>query len=181
MILLLTSNSSGDPGVLVDEGFTDGYSISHRATMAAFRRLTRERIETDIYDCGCKDEHGCVESKIRVVNCLSPALAVEIRVGAKPALSGLILPSNSPEANVAAEYVSKTMTEAFKLSHHGWRSSVESEKDEWLKGCKYPSVAVEALNSSSVEQMNWLIKNGAEAYGLLVADSLLAYLRRSRS
>ncbi len=189
MILLSVAHSAKDRGAHNGDQLLNEHDISFRATHACYRRLFGAQIQAHEFQCGWVDDFDYAPMKIKTVNALLPDLAVEMHCNWSPNpahnYSEVIHHPGSPRGKSAATFIASALEAGMGAPHHKWPSrgarpnTIDEDKhhDFFLWKTDSAAVIVEGLFISNAEQCAWLAKTGAEAYGLLVADGILEWIK----
>jgi N-acetylmuramoyl-L-alanine amidase len=189
MILLSVAHSAKEHGASNEANLLDEYTISLRASMAAFRRLIGAHVKCMIFDCGWLADTEYAPVKTAVVNAIMPDLALELHCNSAferdASYSEVLHHPDAVEGKEAAEYIARGLALSMGGGNHRWPShgarpnttELDKHHDFFLWNTKAPAVIVEGLFLSNQEQAAWLARNGAEAYGLIVADAILDWLK----
>lgn len=172
----------------------DEYEVSMRASLAAFRELAGD-FPCQLYDCGPFTPKTYCKSKVAAADGSGARLAIEIHCNASAEhpdanYSEVIHHAASIPGREAAAVIARTIGEGFRLGQHKlWRSrgarpnTIEQDlhKDFFLENTHVPAIIVEGLFISNVDQATWLAADGAETYGLLVAEGIRRWLGGARA
>ncbi len=187
-ILFSVAHSSVDSPIAPD-GILTEYMVSLRATLAAVRNLAGE-VPVEMFDVGPFKRSQYDDLKVNAVNCCKPALAIEIHCNGGPPARNygeVIYHRKSASGMNAAHAISKVLADGFANGHHkawpsrGARQNTVAEDKHlmfFLELTHVPAVIVEGVFLSNPEQAAWLAGDGGcEAYGLLVAAGVRAWLK----
>lgn len=171
-----------DPLVLTE------YEVSMRASLAAFRDLAGD-FPVQLYDCGPFGVSRYDDMKIAAADGSGARLAIEIHCNASgthpdASYSEVLYHSISIPGREAAAVIARTLGEGFRLGHHRlWRDRGARADDSlfFLDRTHVPAIIVEGLFISNADQALWLAGDGAEAYGLLVAEGVRRWLGGARA
>ncbi len=168
------------------------YQVSLRATLAAIRNLAGE-VPLEWLDIGPFKHTEYDDMKVAAVNRCQPRLAIEIHCNGGPedrSYNEVIHHRDSVTGKEAASVVARVIKDGFNIGYHrhwrgrGARANTLAEDKHlmfFLERTTVPSIIVEGLFLSNLEQARWLNEGGCEAYGLLVADGIRAWLGGARA
>lgn len=192
-IVFSIAHSSASPGAKAKAILLDEYSVSLRASLAAFQDLCGD-FPCMLYDCGPFPPARYADLKVAQMNASKAKLAVEIHCNASDnesaSYSEVIHHAQSIPGIGAASAIATALSDGFRGRHKMWRSrgarantvQHDGHKMFFLERTMVPAVIVEGLFISHGEQAAWLASDGgAEAYGLLVAEGIRQWLGGRRS
>lgn len=188
-VLFSVAHSAVSPGASTPDGVMTEYFMSLRATLAAIRNLAGA-VPIEWFDVGPYEAHEYDDLKVDAINRCMPSLAIEIHCNAGPAsanYSEVVHHILSPTGKAAAEIMASTLAEGFKAGHHkNWPSrgarpnTVAHDRHLFfmLERTKVPTIIIESLFISNLEQAAWLTaEGGPEAIGALVASGVKRWIK----
>lgn len=166
--------------------FTE-YNVSLRASLAAFRSLAGQ-VGVELFDVGpAATVQEYARAKIARVNQCRPSLALEIHCNASvhPSAnySEVIYYKDSVTGKAAAESIASALNDlrtVVKSNARANTTTLDQKLFFFLEHTKVPALIVEGLFISNPIQAAFLSDGGSEAYGIAVAQGLLAWLQATR-
>ena len=187
-LVFSVAHSSASPGAKARAILIDEYSVSLRASIAAFQDLAGD-FPCMLFDSGPFPPARYADLKVAQVNASKAKLAIEIHCNASDnegaCYSEVIHHAQSIPGIGAASAIALALSEGFRGRHKIWRSrgarpntiADDGHKLFFLERTTVPALVVEGLFISNAEQAAWLAsEGGAEAYGLLVAEGIRNWL-----
>lgn len=189
MICISIAHSSKARGASNDVLHLTEYEVSKIASYACFDVLRNNGYPVTLMDCGSLNDVEYSIYKTKLINSMipEPELSMEIHLNGstdKNACYGEVLYKTGIKSflsKTAADCISDAINYGFTKSLHPLRfknhgSQTSDRHLFFLDKINCPSIIVEGLFISNDEHAAWLKDNGAQAYGVLVANGLLKWL-----
>jgi len=167
------------------------YEMSRQASRVCFEILADNGYACTLVDCGNLNDTEYSIYKTKLINSMNPQpdLALEIHLNSsedKSAHYGEVLYKETTKSYIAktsadsiCQYLKDGFTKSINPLIYTDNGPIADERGLFfLDKIHCPSIIVEGLFISNNEQADWLKNNGAQAYGALIANGILNWLRK---